>query len=280
MQKKELYELAEKGELTGVFYDISSQDYHAGPGLSATQLKALDDSAKKYKALIEEEQPSTEALKDGRFYHAVMLEPGEVEKLYYPLSEKVDRRTKAGKIRWAEILDEAGDREIVESAKVEKIEKIRESLFNDPMDEGEMVSLFAGAKKEVTVYWYQDEVLCKARADLVHEKAGIIADLKFVDECREYAAERKATSYKFDIQAAHYIRGFSESYSKKIDLFGFIYIEKSTPYDFMKYSASLDMIGSGESKIYNAILKLKEAQKTGFYPGYPKAWMSLDVYGG
>jgi hypothetical protein len=97
--------------------ELSNEEYHADT--SAISKSGLDlvhrSPAHYYAAKLDPDRPAekkdTPALRFGRAFHTLVLEPDLFFQEYAVLPEKVDRRTKAGKEAWAEFEAELGGRE-------------------------------------------------------------------------------------------------------------------------------------------------------------------------
>ncbi|EFF0697944.1 TPA: exodeoxyribonuclease VIII, partial [Escherichia coli] len=82
----------------GIYFDISNEDYHAGDGVSKSQLDmvAKNPALLKWVQAAPEDEEKKSALDMGTALHCLLLEPGEFDKRFI-VSPKFDRRTKQGK---------------------------------------------------------------------------------------------------------------------------------------------------------------------------------------
>ncbi|HBE5423774.1 TPA: PD-(D/E)XK nuclease-like domain-containing protein [Escherichia coli] len=82
----------------GIYFDISNEDYHAGDGVSKSQLDmvAKNPALLKWVQAAPEDEEKKSALDIGTALHCLLLEPGEFDKRFI-VSPKFDRRTKQGK---------------------------------------------------------------------------------------------------------------------------------------------------------------------------------------
>lgn len=84
---------------TGIYYDISNDDYHAGDGVSKSQLDmvAKNPALLKWVKAAPEDEEKKSALDMGTALHCLLLEPKEFDKRFVK-EPKVDLRTTKG--RW------------------------------------------------------------------------------------------------------------------------------------------------------------------------------------
>ena len=128
-------------------------------------------------------------------------------------------RQKAPKVNiftiWAEVMEiyERDQRTGIGWDVTEQIEQTAAWMQADPllsevMEEGS----FTGGAPEVSLFWEEGEnsVRCKARLDYLYRHA--IVDLKTFSPWRDQSVEAGAiaaiVAYRYDIQAAHYLRGW------------------------------------------------------------------------
>lgn len=82
----------------GVYFDISNEDYHAGPGISKSQLDdiAISPAIYQWRRHAPVDAEKTAALDLGTALHCLLLEPDEFSKRF-EIAPEVNRRTTAGK---------------------------------------------------------------------------------------------------------------------------------------------------------------------------------------
>ena len=175
----------------GIYKDISNQDYHAGAGLSSSDLKQLDRSPLHYITSKQEPHVETPSMRLGTAVHCAVLEP-ERFKLDYIQAPELDKRTKAGKEQWAEL--EQSGKIILTSDEYQKVIGMSQSVLNHKL----AGKLFTGGEAETSYYWHQpvglDEVLCKCRPDYIKSLANgdLILDLKTTRNANLKAFQRQA----------------------------------------------------------------------------------------
>lgn len=219
------------------FYDgISNDDYHGGPGISSTKLKTFYKSPLEFKHyFIDGNFKVTPALKFGTKFHEMILEPKEFEANYYMEHDlpKMDRRTKAGKLLFAEHAEQNKGKEICTIAEFEKLSIMKRNIFEDPTS----AKLLMGSDYEKTGYWYEGETLCKLKADIITSN-GIIADLKTCQDSMWDAFSLSIYKFGYYISAAWYCMGY-EAITGKAPL-GFVFIACQSVPPYHVYAYQLD----------------------------------------
>ncbi len=133
---------------TGIYRDISSVEYHAGPGLGSSHLRELLRSPLHYKTSINSPSKETPAMKLGTATHCVILEPERFE-IEYVEAPCVDRRTKDGKALWSEL--EQSGRIILSSDEYIKVTDMANAIRGHDLAS----KLITGGASEQSVYWDQ-----------------------------------------------------------------------------------------------------------------------------
>lgn len=100
--------------------------------------------------------------------------------------------------------------------------------------------------RELTYVWHEDEwgVPCKARADMVAD-GSILVDLKTARTAFGDDFARAAIRYGYDLQAAHYARGFEVAHGRRPDAFVIIAVETEEPYGVAVYHITDDWLERG-----------------------------------
>lgn len=216
---------------TGLFGDVPEQTYHAGEGISSSDLRKMAKSVKKYFDKTPQKAPSP-ALRLGSAFHMAVLEPDRYE-AEYQLVEKVDRRKKEVK----ELLAEGV--QLLSFAEHDQIMGMRDSVFESPLTR----NLFKDGKAEQSAYWYEkpnlvpdaEPVYFKARIDYLKDD-GVAIDLKSTMDASFSGFFQSIGNFKYHIQAAQYIKGLQETMGKELRDFIFVAVEKEPPYAVNTFS--------------------------------------------
>lgn len=241
---------------------IDIEDYHAGPGISKSQLDQVAKSPAHWKASLEIERKETPALRIGRLFHNVVLEPDSINLAVAP---KVDRRTKVGKATWEAFLAQHKDSQVVTEDEHALIMGMRDSVMLHPIAKAlfELEGMF-----EHSVYWQNEEsgLLCKCRPDWWIPEKQIIVDLKTTLDARPWAFARDSAKYRYHVQNAFYDEGVgSVALSQG---FIFVVVEKDPPYAVAVYQLDDQAIMAGQIMYQEELNVLADCQSTGTYPAY------------
>ncbi|EBX9679092.1 exonuclease VIII, partial [Salmonella enterica subsp. enterica serovar Cerro] len=153
----------------GIYYDIPNEAYHAGPGVSKSQLDDIADTPAIYlwrkNAPVDTEK--TKSLDTGTAFHCRVLEPEEFSKRFI-IAQEFNRRTSAGKEEEKTFLEECArtGRTVLTAEEGRKIELMYQSVMALPL--GQWLVESAGYA-ESSVYWEDPEtgILCRCRPDKI-----------------------------------------------------------------------------------------------------------------
>lgn len=241
---------------------MKSSDYHAHPALGSTQIRELLRSPAHFKALGAKE--ATPAMQLGTLVHTLVLEPDTFEERYI-VAPKVDRRTKAGKVEWAEFQAAAGDREVIDAATNGKAREIAVSVRTHARA---AKLLEAATAREESLFWEDEEtgVECKCRPD-ARAASGLVVDLKTARDASPHGFQRAVASHGYHIQAAHYMAGVrAAGYAAREFLF--VVVETELPYGVAVYRLDPYAIERGEDARVKALDLFVECRERGEWPGY------------
>jgi hypothetical protein len=200
------YQFTERGDAL-IFKDIPNSVYHAGPGLSSSNVRAFGRSQLH---AVEHVQETTPAMNFGTAAHAMIVEGEEV------FNEEIavitgSPYTNANKELKAEY-EERG-LTVIKEAELNAIKGMKQNLI----DEGVMYIEAEGRLAEASFYWYEGEILCKCRPDVLCPP---IQPKEFVGSVKKYG---------YDMQAAWYRRGLEKA-GFKVKEFVFVAQEKVHPF--------------------------------------------------
>ncbi|EOA3476293.1 RecE family exodeoxyribonuclease, partial [Salmonella enterica subsp. enterica serovar Cerro] len=120
----------------GIYYDIPNEAYHAGPGVSKSQLDDIADTPAIYlwrkNAPVDTEK--TKSLDTGTAFHCRVLEPEEFSKRFI-IAQEFNRRTSAGKEEEKTFLEECArtGRTVLTAEEGRKIELMYQSVMALPL---------------------------------------------------------------------------------------------------------------------------------------------------
>ena len=237
-------------ELNKIIDGIPNCVYHRHSSLSSSNLKDLLKSPWSYWHNKQNPRESTPAMQFGSLVHTLILEPNNFSNEYM-VADKPERRSKAGKAKYAELLEEAGKRIWVST---EDFLKAQDMIF--PVSQNLIVkSLLSGGKAESSVFWQDAEtgVQCKAKADFLNIERGYIVDVKTtVSLASEKPFLWTVSKYAYDLSASFYKKGFELATGKELDFY-FVVIEKEPPFNFATYKISDELLRRGEAQYKQAL---------------------------
>ena len=262
----------------GIYAGLSNSAYHAGPGVSKSQLDKLSKSPFHYQAhylsLKRVSSYETPAMRFGTAVHTAILEP----ELFagWVVMPDVDGRTKEGKAAKALAQEEAAVRgvEVIPADDYAKVTAIAESFATHT----HLSSFLNTGHAELSVYWTDADtgILCRCRPDWLAPSC--VVDLKTTEDASPRAFQRSAYSWRYWVQAAFYLDGLA---ANDVDVRGFVFaaIEKSEPYACAGYAASEAMIAAGREEYRRLLRTLRQCQDDDRWPGYSESLAVLDLPG-
>ncbi|ELS0500300.1 PD-(D/E)XK nuclease-like domain-containing protein, partial [Salmonella enterica subsp. enterica serovar Cerro] len=172
----------------GIYYDIPNEAYHAGPGVSKSQLDDIADTPAIYlwrkNAPVDTEK--TKSLDTGTAFHCRVLEPEEFSKRFI-IAPEFNRRTSAGKEEEKTFLEECArtGRTVLTAEEGRKIELMYQSVMALPLGQWLVES---GGYAESSVYWEDPEtgILCRCRPDKIIPEFHWIMDVKTTADIQRF----------------------------------------------------------------------------------------------
>lgn len=182
----------------GIYFNLSDDIYHAEKRLSSSGIRDILNNPTYFWFNsnfnpLREEKPS-EAMTDGRIFHAMILEGVNFHKKFKvtpPEIEALNKNSSEFKIwKGAQTLD------IVPNAKFKKFNLICEYLRQEEqlLD----CSLFKDGFPEISIFWTEDGIKRKARIDWL--KRGQIVDLKTFVKTKKNAISSYVAQYFFSFK--------------------------------------------------------------------------------
>ncbi|EEH4705406.1 exonuclease VIII, partial [Salmonella enterica] len=186
----------------GIYYDIPNEAYHAGPGVSKSQLDDIADTPAIYlwrkNAPVDTEK--TKSLDTGTAFHCRVLEPEEFSKRFI-IAPEFNRRTSAGKEEEKTFLEECTrtGRTVLTAEEGRKIELMYQSVMALPL--GQWLVESAGYA-ESSVYWEDPEtgILCRCRPDKIIPEFHWIMDVKTTADIQRFRTAYY--DYRYHVQDA------------------------------------------------------------------------------
>ena len=241
-----------------VYKDIPNEDYHAGVGISSSYIRRFGQSQLH---AIEHKQESSPNLKFGTAAHALIVEGQEAfDKEVRVLTGSP--YTKAYKEEKAEYEEQGFI--VLKEDDVNLIQSMKDSMVY----EGNAYLNAKGKVAEASIYWYEDDVLCKCRPDMLcpplkepnSDNKIVIIDYKTTISCEPFAFNKSVKKYGYDMQAAWYRRGLLMA-GYDVEDFVFIAQEKVHPYASKVFRITKEQMDFGWTMMESYLNDYKEYQK-------------------
>lgn len=224
----------------GIYYDIPNEAYHAGPGVSKSQLDDIADTPAIYlwrkNAPVDTEK--TKTLDTGTAFHCRILEPEEFSKRFI-IAPEFNRRTSAGKEEEKTFLEECArtGRTVFTAEEGRKIELMYQSVMALPL--GQWLVESAGYA-ESSVYWEDPEtgILCRCRPDKIIPEFHWIMDVKTTADIQRFRTAYY--DYRYHVQDAFYSDGYRAQFGERPT---FVFLVASTTAECGRYPVEIFMMG-------------------------------------
>jgi exodeoxyribonuclease VIII len=241
-----------------IYKDIPNEDYHAGVGISSSYIRRFGQSQLH---AIEHKQESTPNLKFGTAAHALIVEGQEAfDKEVRVLTGSP--YTKAYKEEKAEYEEQGFI--VLKEDDVNLIQSMKDNMVY----EGNAYLNAKGKVAEASIYWYEEDVLCKCRPDMLcpplkepnSDNKIVVVDYKTTISCEPFSFNKSVKKYGYDMQAAWYRRGIQMA-GYDVEDFVFIAQEKVHPYASKVFRITKEQMDFGWTMMENYLEEYKEYQK-------------------
>jgi len=229
---------------TGIYFDISNEDYHKDEAIGSTTIKAISVSPAN---LYYNQFKGSKSSQIGTAIHAALLEPELFEKEFYQLPDS-DRRSaeyKSAAIKYGSDL-------VLVGSEVETINRMFESsrLNNDFMD-----YLSAKGHSEVSMF-----ATCpvtglnlKCRFDRLSESHPYPLDVKSCRDASPRGFSQAFGQYHYHVQAAFYLYVLKLVTGRELNQFAFFAIENNAPYKNCMYYIGEDSLELGRRIMFESM---------------------------
>ena len=253
---------------TGVFFDVPMADYLAVEALSASGAECLISHGKWgfYMRNLhpDRERRETVALADGELLHTYLLEPDRFAQEYMRGPDgPEDKRLGVWKKALAEAL--MSGQQILKPSQFEWLTRCKAQIAAHPFAKSAILG--AAGLSEVTVYWEQGGVPCKARFDRLMPRIGI--DLKKTRHASDDGFMREAERYRYDIKASWYLSASNAMMSMGDDRFqqthfGFVAVEQNWPQLVNVFAYEREDLRRADRQIADAIEMYRDGLQNGW----------------
>lgn len=277
----ELQKLAEARQLTG-FFRVTDEDYHGGPGVSASGVCDFLRSPAHYRAAKARPKKSA-AMELGTQAHEFLFQPERFHARYLVEPEGMDgpKTKNPWKAKWDEFKAkcEVEKKEPMDRERYRIVEGIARAVCDHPSG-GQLLDV---ALFELAAYVQDPDTgfIRKAKADMALPWG--IADLKTTDDARLEAFIRTIRAFHFHVKAAWYLDVFNDVMGHKpehalyFDSFIWIAAEKAAPFGVACYAASPTMIENGRKTYQKAVEIMQTCIAKDVWPCYSGEIQAIEL---
>jgi hypothetical protein len=180
-------------------------DCYANKALSHSRLSCLAQNPMEFKMRYVDDPPTlppkeSDAFAMGHAVHCLALEPEKFDERF-AAAPKVDRRTTAGKIRWAEHLEDSKDKIVIDEQDYADAIACVQALNNH----AEFATIMAQPRRvEVPFEFDLFGHRFKAKPDCIIDSMKLILDIKTTDDASPHRWQWSAVDYGYHRQAYIY----------------------------------------------------------------------------
>lgn len=132
---------------------------------------------------------------------------------------------------------------------------------------------FDGAS-QVSAFWGESGVQCRARYDHLHAPIDVLTDLKTTRSVARKSVERDIIEYGYDIQAAAYLRSY-KAVTGRDAKWRWVFVEDGPQRPFVAVvEPSADLLRVGEIKWLDAVTLWAACLETDDWPAYPTRFVA------
>jgi len=253
----------------GIYYDISNEDYHSGPGISKSQLDdiAINPAVFQWRKVAPVDDEKTKALDMGTALHCLLLEPEEFDKRFI-VAPEFNRRTSEGKANEKAFLKDCEDsgKTVMDAEQDRKLNLMRDSAMAYPPARW---LLEAEGHQEASIYWNDSDTgeLCRIRPDKFLTKQPVIVDVKKVADMSRFA--RHVEEFRYHVQDAYYRNGFLNHFGE-YPMFVFLAVSESIEcgrYPVRVYQLNDEDVAVGHDLFRRDLSTYHECMQTGNWGG-------------
>jgi len=267
----------------GIHLNLSSEDYHAGPGVSKSGLWTIAKSTPAHYKFGE--RKDTAAFDLGTAAHIAVLEPERLGAAVMCGPE--DRR--GNKWKDAQLQADHHGALLLPEGEYLKVLRIRDSADRSAT----LRDLRKGAMIEASGYAVDPETgaLCRCRPDAYNPALNVILDLKTAQAGGREEFSRATANYGYHVQEAFYTDVWAQAHTEQAvttqppDAFIFVVIEKSAPFIVSCYELKPAAVYEGRAVYRRALATYAQCMGrealdmplVHAWPGYPDDPEPLDI---
>lgn len=253
------------GSTPAFIAEIADADYRNAVGLAQSSLKEFLVSPAHYLCSLDNKPEPTKAMQFGTAFHAHMLQRDPSQ--FYAVKEKVDGRTKEGRLYNENFAVENAGKVVIDSDEASAISAMAKSIGNHPLAYKLMKGLTHKEVASFANYGVNGETRIKGLMDGYSESGEYALDLKTAEDASPAGFRKAIWDRSYDLQQVHYT-WLLNCNNKPIKNFYFIVVEKKPPYAVGVYTINPASIAKTQVRWENAVQMFGNCQKDGNYPAY------------
>lgn len=261
----------------GIYPGLSFSDYHRIDAAHHSMLEGFSRTPAHAREAMLRPHESSVAQALGHAFHVCLLEPERFD-LEYVVPPKFDRRTKVGKLGWADWELHHPHALLIDQDEAALFRRMRDSVLSHTTAR----ELLTGAgASEFSIIW-QDEttgLLCKGRIDRVGALGGysFIVDVKTTRNASEKAFSKDVASYGYHRQLALYREGLTTLRPGPSRRGAIIAVEKEAPFCAAVHEIDERALEQGWRESLAHLEAFKRCKETGVWPGYDDGLGLMDL---
>lgn len=255
----------------GLHGDIPNEVYHAGPGVSRSDLWTIYTKTPAHYRFGEKKE--SKALDFGTASDMAILDPELFEERVMMGPE--DRRgnrwkdAEASAISLGKLLLTGPDYE----ACLQMRDVVHANAYlHRLITQGQPLAGQSG-------YWRDAETgkFCKFRPDLIRKDLGVMLDLKTTRSAAARTFASSVLEYGYHAQEAWYSAGYEACGLGSLNGFVFLAMEKEAPFAFRLYELPPSIVAEGHLAMRSALALYAQCEETDEWPGYDEAVTELPI---
>lgn len=256
-----------------ITYDMTDAEYFALRAMSSTVLKAGAESMRHMRHALTEPFAETDAMRLGSLVDCMALTPERFDTTY-AVTQKHDRRTKAGKEAYAEFEAANPGKIIVTEEEHAEAAAMVAELRAHPKARP---LLETAGHAQAVVQWTDEETRLPCKAKLDRYVPGVLAlDLKTARSVQPRKFAHQCAALGYAQQVAWYTHGFEVATGQHTP-FTLVAVSNTKPYIVAVYTIPQRIIEEAHELNRRLLRAFAECQRTGYWPGYSDSIEELDI---
>jgi hypothetical protein len=263
----------------GVLPEESNEAYHRRPEFSSSDVKWMLESPLHFHSNVikksEVVREHNAAFDLGTCAHECLLLRDTSG--FVALPAGLDRRTKEGKVIYADFCEEHKGKRIITLDQQIRLDGMMKVILANK----KVMEFFEGSEFEKGAL-YQDQLTglnCKFRPDIINPSRGFIVDYKTAESANPYKFSKAVVRFGYHISASHYLTGANRLWNGTINDYYFIVQESSFPYAVGLYRMdATDILRSHELR-NSLMVKIKHHVETNTWCDWSDEVRRLNIPG-